>query len=88
MPLDAVPGQHDSSEGMTASRVWWLAEWTGRIMLLAAVAFWWGAVVGPGLISLTFPELLSRDAIPRHLDPDSEGNLNNAVSAIALLITG
>ena len=73
---------------MTSSRVWRLAEWTGRALLLGAVAFWWGLIVVPRLVSLAFPELLASDAIPRHLDPDSEGNLANAVSAIALLITG
>ena len=73
---------------MTSSRVWRLAEWTGRALLLGAVGFWWGLIVVPRLVSLAFPELLAPDAIPRHLDPDSEGNLANAVSAIALLITG
>ena len=72
---------------MTVGKGWWLAEWTGRALLLGAVAFWWGLIVVPRLVSLAFPELLSLDAIPRHLDPDSEGNLANAVSAIFLLIT-
>ena len=72
---------------MTASPVWRLAEWTGRVLLLGAVAFWWGLIVVPRLVSLAFPELLSLDAIPRHLDPDSEGHFANAVSAVFLLIT-
>ena len=72
---------------MTVGKGWWLAERTGRVLLLGAVAFWWGLIVVPRLVSLAFPELLSPDALPRHLDPDSEGNLANAVSAIALLIT-
>ena len=72
---------------MTVGKGWRLTERTGRVLLLGAVAFWWGLIVVPRLISLAFPELLSLDAIPRHLDPDSEGNLANAVSAIALLIT-
>ena len=72
---------------MTVGKGWWLAERTGRVLLLGAVAFWWGLIVVPRLVSLAFPELRSLDAIPRHLDPDSEGNLANAVSAIFLLIT-
>ena len=72
---------------MGISPVWRLAEWTGRIVLLGAVAFWWGAIVVPRLVSLTFPELLPPDAIPRDLDPDNEGSLANAVSGISLLVT-
>ena len=72
---------------MTVGKGWWLAERTGRALLLGAVAFWWGLIVVPRLVSLAFPDLLSLDAIPRHLDPNSEGNLANAVSAIFLLIT-
>ena len=63
------------------------AEWAGRVLLLGAVAFWWGAIVLPRLVSLTFPELLSPDAVPPHLNPDREGSLANTVSAIFLLIT-
>ena len=76
-----------SSRGIAADRGWRPAEWSGRALILGAVAFWWGLIVVPRLISMAFPELLSLDAIPRHLDPDSEGNLANAVSAIFLLIT-
>ncbi len=63
-----------------------MAERTGRVLLLGAVAFWWGLIVVPRLVSLAFPELLSLDAIPRHLDPDKEGTVANAVSAASLLI--
>ena len=71
---------------MTVGKGWWLAERTGRVLLLGAVAFWWGLIVVPRLVSLAFPELLSLDAIPRHLDPDKEGTVANAVSAASLLI--
>ena len=59
----------------------------GRLALLAAVAFWWGGVLVPNLISLAFPAWLSPDAIPRDLNPDIdwEGRLANRVSAAALL---
>ena len=56
------------------------------MLLLGAVAFWWGLIVVPRLVSLAFPELLSLDAIPRHLDPDKERTVANAVSAASLLI--
>ena len=72
---------------MTVGKGWWLAERTGRALLLGAVAFWWGLIVVPRLVSLAFPELLSPDAIPRHLDPDKERTVANAVSAIFLLVT-
>ena len=58
---------------MTVGKGWWLAERTGRVLLLGAVAFWWGLIVVPRLVSLAFPELLSLDAIPRHLDPEQRG---------------
>ena len=87
MPVGEAPRRFGSLRDMTASIVRQRAEWTGRWLLLGAVAFWWGAIVAPRLVSLTLPELLPPEAIPRHLDPDSEGNLANAVSAIFLLIT-
>ena len=67
-----------------------LAGWVGRLLLLCAVAFWWGAVVIPNLLSLAFPEWLSPDVIPRDLDPnvDFEGRLANRVSVAALLGLG
>ena len=71
---------------MTASQVRRLAEWTGRVLLLGLVVFWWGVIVVPRLVSLGFPELLSPDAIPRHLDPEEERMVANAVSAVSLLI--
>ena len=72
---------------MTVGKGWRLAERAGRVLLLGAVAFWWGLIVVPRLVSLAFPELLPPDAIPENLDPDLEGTVANAVSAIFLLIT-
>ena len=69
------------SRGMTASPVRRRAQWTSGVLLLGAVAFWWGLIVVPRLVSLAFPELLSPDTIPRHLNPDQEGTVANAVSA-------
>ena len=71
---------------MTASQGWRLVEWAGRALLLGAVAFWWGLIVVPRLVSLALPDLLPPDAVSRHLNPDVEGSLANAVSAMALLI--
>ena len=67
-----------------------LAGWTGRLLLLGAVGFWWGAVVAPNLVSLVFPEWLAPEAIPRDLNPDIdyEGRLANRVSTAALLVLG
>ena len=75
------------------SRARRLAEPIGRLLLLGAVVFWWGAIVLPQLISFTVPEMLPRGALPRHLNPDTEGSLANAVSAasfavVALLALG
>ena len=86
-PVDGTVSRLGAPGGMTGGTGWRLAERTGRVLLLGAVAFWWGLIVVPRLVSLAFPELLSLDAIPRHLDPNSEGHLANAVSAIFLLIT-
>ena len=58
-----------------------------RPFIFIAVAFWWGGVVTPNLISLAFPEVLSPGAIPQHLNPDSEGTIVNVISAGALLTT-
>ena len=71
---------------MTGSQGWRLAERTGRALLLGAVAFWWGAVVAPQLISISFPSLLPWDALPRQLNPDAEESVANTVSAALLLI--
>ncbi len=49
------------------------------------MAFWWGGFVVPQLISLVFPGLLPPDAIPRHLNPEHEGTVANAISAAGLL---
>ncbi|MCY3801081.1 MAG: hypothetical protein OXG46_05850 [Chloroflexi bacterium] len=70
---------------MTVSPVWRLAEWTGRCVLLGAVAFWWGAIVGPELFGLSFPSVLPT-GVPLQLNPDSETSVGNAVSAASLLI--
>ena len=68
------------------SRVRQRVEWTGRLLLLSAVAFWWGAVVIPQLISMTFPDVLPWSAISEQLRPNREGTLSNAVSGIALAV--
>ena len=57
-------------------------------MLLGAVAFWWGAIVVPRLVSLALPDLLPPDAVPRDLDPDEERTVANAASAAALATMG
>ena len=49
------------------------------------MAFWWGGFVVPQLISLVFPGLLPPDALPRHLNPEHEGTVANAISAAGLL---
>lgn len=66
------------------------AGWVGRVLLLGAVIFWWGAVVAPNLISLAFPGWLSTESIPRDLNPDIdfEGRLANRVSTLALVVLG
>ena len=88
MSVDGTVGRSDSSGGMTAGSVRPPAEWPGRVLLLSAVAFWWGAVVAPQLVSLAFPELLGSSAIPWHLNPNTEGSVANAISAAALLAVG
>ena len=59
---------------MTDSPVRPLAEWTGRVLLLGAVAFWWGAIVIPRLVDLAFPGFLPSGVTPLHLNPDREGH--------------
>ena len=71
---------------MMGSRARRLAEPIGRLLLLGAVVFWWGAIVLPQLISMAFPEVLPWSVFPRHLNPDSEGSLANAVSAFSLAV--
>ena len=65
-----------------------LAVWTGRLVLLGAVLFWWGGVLIPHLVSLAFPAWLAPEAIPRDLNPDIdfEGRLANRVSAAGLFV--
>ena len=62
-----------------------MTEWTGRILLVGAVVFWWGGHVGPQLFSFAFPELLAPDALPPQLNPEQDGSLANMVSAVALV---
>ena len=69
--------------GMVGSRARPLAEWIGRLLLLATVVFWWGAILLPELISMMFPEILRGSALSSQLNPDHEGSLANAVSAAA-----
>ncbi len=71
---------------MIGSRARRLAEPVGRLLLLAAVVFWWGAIVLPQLISLAFPDLLPWTTLPRQLNPNTEGSLANAVSALSLAV--
>ena len=75
-----------SSGSMTGSPVRRLAEWNARSLLLGVVAFWWGAVVAPQLISISFPSLLPWSALPPQLNPDDEMSIANTVSAASLLI--
>ena len=63
-----------------------LAAWTGRVLLLGAVAFWWGGIVVPRLLGLASSSLVPLPDLPRHLDPEVDGSLANAVSAVALAI--
>ncbi len=71
---------------MIGSRAWRRAEPVGRLLLLGAVVFWWGAIVLPQLFSMAFPDLLSWTTLPRQLNPDIEGTLANAVSALSLAV--
>ncbi len=71
---------------MTRKQIRRLAEWSGRALLLGLVAFWWGAVVAPQLVSMAFPSVLPWDALSRQLDPDIEISVANTVSAASLLI--
>lgn len=65
-----------------------LAGWIGRLLLLGAVAFWWGGIVVPRLLSLSSSALIPPDALPRSLDPEFEGTIANSVSAAALVVLG
>ena len=63
---------------------WALAEWTGRLLLLGSVAFWWGGIVFPRLVGLASSSLVPLHDLPRQLDPEVDGSLANAFSAAAL----
>ena len=63
-----------------------MTGWTGRLLLVGAVVFWWGGHVGPQLFSLAFPALLPPEALPPELNPEQDGSLANMVSAVALVI--
>ena len=57
------------------------------MLLLGAVAFWWGAVLAPRLVSQAFPAWLPVDLIWHlQLDPEQEGSLANAVSAATFAV--
>ena len=71
---------------MTGSQGWRLTAWTGRLLLLGAVAFWWGAVVGPALFSLAFPSTLSPVVLPSTLVVETEKGLVHLVAVIALAV--
>ncbi|MYD93886.1 MAG: hypothetical protein F4Y02_09380 [Chloroflexi bacterium] len=60
----------------------------GRLLLVGAVVFWWGAFVIPRLVSLVFPEWLSPASIPWHLNPEQEGSVANVLSAVSFLTVG
>lgn len=67
---------------------WPLTGAIGRLLLLGAVAFWWGGIVVPRLLSLSSSALIPPDALPRSLDPEFEGTIANSVSAAALIVLG
>ena len=50
------------------------------------MAFWWGGIVIPRLLSLSSSALLPPDALPGSLDPEFEGTIANSVSAAALIV--
>ena len=62
-----------------------VAEWSGRLLLVAIVGLWWGGHVGPQLFSLAFPALLPPDNLLRPLDPELDEGFANALSAAILL---
>ncbi len=55
------------------------------LLLLGAIAFWWGIVVAPRLFSLAFPARLPPDALPSWTDPNWDGEVTNLVSALTML---
>ena len=64
---------------------WRPAGWVGRLLLLGAVAFWWGGYAGTHLFSLAFPTLLPPwDATLGRLNASNEGTLANTVSGATL----
>ena len=63
----------------------WLSG-VGLLILMIAVVFWWGAVVGPMTLSLIFPQVTPWESIPTNLDPDQDGTLANTASALVLLM--
>ena len=64
---------------------WRLAAWAGRLLLVGAVAFWWGGFVVLHLLRLAFPTLLPLGPSDVILNAETEGSVMNAVSAAALL---
>lgn len=65
-----------------------LAGWAGRLLLLSAIAFWWGGIVFPRLIGLSSSAVLQLSALPGSLDPEAEGTIANSISAAALVVLG
>ena len=70
---------------MTGRRVWRLAEWAGRVLLLGAVAFWWGGYVASQLLGLAFPSP-SPNALQVSLNASNEMTVANMFSAATLLV--
>ena len=58
----------------------------GLIILVIAVVFWWGAVVGPKILSLVFSQVTPWDSIPANLNPDRDGTLANTASSLVMLM--
>ncbi|MDE2919623.1 MAG: hypothetical protein OXR64_07220 [Chloroflexota bacterium] len=67
------------------SWVWRITGRAGRLLLLGALAFWWGAYVLPHLVSLAFPTLLPPwNTTLGRLNASNEGTIANSVSAATL----
>ena len=70
---------------MTPKSAWRLAGWSGRLLLLGVVVFWWGGYVATQLFSLAFPAVLPPwDATLGRLNASNEGTIANTVSAATL----
>ena len=60
------------------------AGWIGRL-LIGVVAFWWGGIVVPRLVSLAAPTRLPPETIPAWTDPHWDGQIADLVLAAFLL---